>query len=79
MMSMTKIARKLVFYTYPFDLMRDTTLMLSFMPPKTEKLYIDMCEFFFFSGAAADSAVSLNNSLPWAVPIAWRVSGSSGA
>lgn len=36
------MARRLVFYTYPYDLSRDTTLLLSFMPPKTEELYRDM-------------------------------------
>ncbi|KAG8754889.1 hypothetical protein FRC11_006381 [Ceratobasidium sp. 423] len=38
----SKIARRLVFYTYPHDLTRDTTLLLSFMPPKTEELYRDI-------------------------------------
>ncbi|KAF8600942.1 hypothetical protein BDV93DRAFT_587025 [Ceratobasidium sp. AG-I] len=39
---LSRFARRLVFYTYPFDLTRDTTLLLSFSPPRTEQLYRDM-------------------------------------
>lgn len=40
---LSRFARKLVFYTYPFDLTRDTTFLLWFSPPRTEQLYRDMC------------------------------------
>ncbi|KAH7325477.1 hypothetical protein B0J17DRAFT_681509 [Rhizoctonia solani] len=37
-----RIARRLVFYTYPYDLTRDTTLLLSFMSVNPQELYKDL-------------------------------------
>ncbi|CAE6493593.1 unnamed protein product [Rhizoctonia solani] len=42
MASLPRIARRLVFYTYPYDLTRDTTLLLSFMSANPQELYKDL-------------------------------------
>ncbi|CAE6452089.1 unnamed protein product [Rhizoctonia solani] len=41
MASLPSIARRLVFYSYPHDLTRDTTLLLSFMSANPQELYKD--------------------------------------
>ncbi|CAE6405677.1 unnamed protein product [Rhizoctonia solani] len=42
MSALPRIARRLVFYTYPHDLTRDTTLLLSFMSANPQELYKNM-------------------------------------
>ncbi|CEL61286.1 hypothetical protein RSOLAG1IB_09908 [Rhizoctonia solani AG-1 IB] len=42
MSSLPSIARRLIFYTRPYDLTRDTTLLLSFVPANPQELYKDL-------------------------------------
>ncbi|CAE6462446.1 unnamed protein product [Rhizoctonia solani] len=42
MSALPRIARRLVFYTNPHDLTRDTTLLLSFMSANPQELYKDL-------------------------------------
>ncbi|CAE6461240.1 unnamed protein product [Rhizoctonia solani] len=67
MSSLPRIARRLIFYTYPHDLTRDTTLLLSFASVNPQEFYKDISHY--------------NIDGCFLVPTAWkvlRVSGGNG-